>query len=137
MEKEVFNHIAKIIYDYPSIDKYIHDREQALMYKYQEFKDENVGGGRAQNKRDEGVAYMAITIAEDRRLTSLRQAETAVRRSLESSDAITRDIIYELYLRENCILNLEGVAQKAHLSVSGLKKRRLKFFEKVAEKLGW
>lgn len=35
------------------------------MNNFQEFKDENVGGGRAENKKDESVANMAITLAED------------------------------------------------------------------------
>ncbi len=136
MKRSTFNYIADIIREYPTIDEYIHRREQELMYKYQEFKDENVGGGSALNKRDESVAELAITVAEDRRLNNLRRNERVVRESLVESDAITKDIIYELYTRENCVYTLEGLAQKAHLSLAAVKKRRLRFFEKVAEKLG-
>lgn len=136
MEREVFNYIAMIVRDYPTSEMYINRREQELMNKFQEFKDENVGGGRAQNRKDESTERMAITLAEDRRLNNLKKNEEAVRKALESSDQITKDIIYELYLRENCILALEGIAQKAHLSVAAVKKRRIKFFEKVAAEIG-
>lgn len=136
MEREVFNYIAKIIRDYPTSEMYINRREQELMNKFQEFKDENIGGGRAKNQRDESTERMAISLAEDRRLNNLKRNEEAVHKALQASDEITGDIIYELYLRENCILTLEGIAQKAHLSGTAVKKRRLKFFEKVAEELG-
>lgn len=136
MEREVFNYIAMIVRDYPTSEMYIHQRERELMNKFQEFKDENVGGGRAQNCKNESTERMAITLAEDRRLNNLKKNEEAVRKALELSDQITKDIIYELYLRENCILTLEGIAQKAHLSVAAVKKRRIKFFEKVAAEIG-
>ncbi|MFT8823480.1 transcriptional regulator [Liquorilactobacillus satsumensis] len=136
MEREVFNYIAKIIRDYPTSEMYINRREQELMNKFQEFRDENVGGGRAQNRKDESIEHMAITLAEDRRLNNLKKNGEAVRKALQVSDKITEAIIYELYLRENCILTLEGIAQKAHLSVAAVKKRRIKFFEKVAEEIG-
>jgi RinA family phage transcriptional activator len=136
LKRSKFNYIADIIREYPVIDGYIHNREVELTNKFQEFKDENVGGGRALNKRDESVADMAITMAEDKRLNNLRKNERAVRESLQESDPITQDIIYELYTRENCVYTLEGLAQKAHLSLAAVKKRRLRFFEKVAEKLG-
>ncbi|MCI1699455.1 MAG: transcriptional regulator [Liquorilactobacillus sp.] len=136
MKRSIFNYIADIIREYPTSEMYIKKREDELINRFQEFKDENVGGGRAQNKKDEGVECMAITLAEDRRLNNLKRNEEAVRKILESSDPVTRDIIYELYLRENCILTLEGIAQEAHLSGTAVKKRRLKFFEKVAAELG-
>lgn len=115
---------------------YIKKREDELINRFQEFKDENVGGGRAQNKKDDGVECMAITLAEDRRLNNLKRNEEAVRKVLESSDPVTRDIIYELYLRENCILTLEGIAQEAHLSRSQVHRRRDNFFKEVAKELG-
>lgn len=136
MKRALFNYIADIIMDYPNFEKYISQREQALMYKYQEFKDENIGGGRAENKKDEGVANIAITIAEDKRLINLKRNYEAVQVCLEHSDSITRDIIYELYIRENCILTIDGIAQKTHLSRAVVARRRLKFFERVAKEIG-
>ncbi|KRM95972.1 hypothetical protein FC19_GL001453 [Liquorilactobacillus aquaticus DSM 21051] len=125
-----------MIRDYPSAEEYIRRREQELMYRYQEFKDENVGGGRAENKKDEGVAQMAITIATDRRIENIKRNQKAVGQALKNSGEITQDIIYELYLRENGIYNTEGVAQKAHISVSQVRRKRNKFFELVAEERG-
>lgn len=125
-----------MIRDYPSAEEYVRRREQELMYKYQEFQDENVGGGRAENKKDEGVAQMAITLATDRRIENIKRNQQAVGRALQRSSDITRDIIYELYLRENGIYNTEGVAQMAHISTSQVRRKRNKFFELVAEERG-
>lgn len=136
MKRSLFNYIADIIREYPTSEMYIKRREDELINRFQEFKDENVGGGRTQNKKDEGVECMAITLAEDRRLNNLKRNEEAVRKILESSDPVTRDIIYELYLRENCILTLEGIAQEAHLSRSQVHRRRDNFFKEVAKELG-
>lgn len=132
----MFNYIADIIREYPVSETYIKKREDELMNKFQEFKDENVGGGRAQNRKDDGVEQLAITLAIDKRIENIKRNQEAVGKALENSAPETQDIIYELYLRENAIYNTEGVAQKVNLSVSQVRRRRNKFFEKVAIERG-
>ena len=86
-----------------------------------------------------------ITVVKHKELVYLRYNQRAVERVLKKCitsvgkgvfDNITYDIIYELYLRETAILNIVGVANKAHLSVSQVKRRRQVFFEEVAKERG-
>lgn len=146
MKRSTFNFIADIIRDYPLYDQHIKQREEELMNKFQEFKDENVGGGRAQNKRDENVENMAITLAEDKELVNLKRNEQAVRKTLLQCasndkipsllDNITYDIIEEMYIHEMSMYTLQGIAMKTNLSVSQVKKKRQAFFETVARERG-
>ncbi|KRM91480.1 hypothetical protein [Liquorilactobacillus cacaonum] len=117
METSTFNYIAQIISEYPITDMYI---------------------GRLEKEKE-------ITVVKHKELVYLRDNQRAVGRVLKKCitsvgkgvfDNITYDIIYELYLRETAILNLDGIANKTHLSVSQVKKRRQAFFKEVARERG-
>lgn len=117
METATFNYIAQIISEYPITDMYIERLE----------KGKNT------------------TVVKHKELAYLRENQRAIERVLKKCitsvgkgvfDNITYDIIYELYLREIVILNLDGVANKVHLSVSQVKKRRQAFFKEVARERG-
>ncbi|MFT9004112.1 MAG: hypothetical protein ABF991_05320 [Liquorilactobacillus hordei] len=117
METSTFNYIAQIISEYPITDMYIERLEKEK----------------------------EITVVKHKELVYLRDNQRAVERVLKKCitsvgkgvfDNITYDIIYELYLREMSVLNLDGVANKVHLSVSQVKKRRQAFFEEVAKERG-
>lgn len=117
METATFNYIAQIISEYPITDMYIERLEKEK----------------------------EITVVKHKELVYLRDNQRAVGRVLKKCitsvgkgvfDNVTYDIIYELYLRETVILNLDGVANKTHLSVSQVKKRRQAFFEEVAKERG-
>jgi RinA family phage transcriptional activator len=135
-----------MIREYPLYDQHIKQREDELMNRFQEMQDENVGGGRAQNKKDESVADMAITLAEDKELINLKRNEQAIRKTLLKCasndkipallDNITYDIIEEMYIHEMSMYTLQGIAMKTSLSVSQVKKKRQAFFEAVAHERG-
>lgn len=117
METATFNYIAQIISEYPITDMYIERLE----------KEKNT------------------TVVKHKELVYLRENQRAVERVLKKCitsidqgalDNITYDIIFELYLRETAILNTEGIAQKVHLSVSQVRRRRQIFFEEVAKERG-
>lgn len=135
MEKEVFNHIVRVLRDYPNIDKYVRGREEELMHPWQE-PDNNIGGGRS-NVPTNLPEVMAITISDDRRLSNLERNKKIVTRCLENSDSQTVTIIHELYIKQHPTLTLQGVADKVHLSVSAVKQRRTRFFEDMRLLLGW
>ncbi|WP_125767305.1 transcriptional regulator [Lapidilactobacillus wuchangensis] len=135
MERVIFNHIVSILRDYPYIDSYVKDREDELMHPWKE-SDRNVGGGRS-NIPGKPVEAMAITIADDRRLSNLERNKKIVTRCLESSDSSTQTIIHELYIKQHPTLTIQGVANKVSLSLSAVKKRREHFFEDVRQQLGW
>ncbi|TLQ29492.1 DUF722 domain-containing protein [Lentilactobacillus parabuchneri] len=136
LKKALFDYIAEIISDYPQTNQYIKEREDELTNQFQEFRDENVGGGRAQYKNNTGVQDMAITLAIDKRLNTLRRHAKAVEQCLNECDSDTKAIIEELYIKQHPTLNVYGVAEKVNLSASQVKRRRLKFFEHLSNKLG-
>lgn len=117
LKTATFNYIAQIISEYPMTDMYIE---------------------RLEKEKD-------ITLTKHRELVYLRDNQRAVGKVLKKCitsvgkgvfDNVTYDIIYELYLREIAILNLDGVANKSHLSISQVKKRRQAFFEEIAKERG-
>jgi len=136
MKKGLFAFIREIVEDYPNYDMYIKQRENEIMYRHQEFQDDNIGGGKAQNVRNESGEYEAITLADDRYLNSLKRNERAIEQALESSGVFTRDIIYELYFRSNQRYTLDGLAEKIHFSRRKVINLRNDFFEDVAKRLG-
>lgn len=154
MDKAVYNHIVKVLKDYPDIESYIRAREDELMYPHVQ-ADDNIGGGKGNVMTSQFGDYgangdangrpsvtssnevMAITIADDRRLTNLQREHDIVQRCLDESDDETVTIISELYIRARPVLTVDGVANKVHLSTSQVRRRRADFFERVRERLGW
>lgn len=136
MKKELFNYIACIIRDYPETDKKIAETEQELMFRFNDLHDENVGGGRAQYVNNEGVANMAITLAENNRINNLRRNADVVGKCLDECDEDTFEIINALYLHKHPEYTLDGIAQKIHISRAQAYRKRTSFFEEVAEKRG-
>lgn len=136
LEKALFNYIAKIISDYPETERYIKEREDELTNQFQEFRDENVGGGRAQFKNNTGVEDMAITLATDKRLANLEKHAKAVDTCLAQCDEVTHKIISEMYLHKHQYLTIPGIAQKFRISERSVRNYRNRFFEQVADQLG-
>lgn len=137
MEKAIFNHIEKMLKDYPKIDSYIKQRENEIMYPYKPDRDENIGGGRALNKRDESAEMTAITIADDKYIQGLKRNKEIISRCLKQSDSLTYEIIEQLYFKEFPFLTMTGIAQFNHVDRTVCSRRRTQFFEKIAEELGW
>lgn len=129
------------IKDYPSIDKKIHDRREEIEYPYKGDVDDNIGGGRAENVRDESLEKtVAKLVDDDPTLSYLYAEEKAVRKALSKCvkkgirsliDDATYDIIYEFYLRENRVYNVEQIAEKVNLSRRAVYKHRDAFIEEV------
>lgn len=136
MKKSVFNLIAQILRDYPRLPEYIKKREDEIMHPFNANVDENVGGGRAQFKKNESTELTAITLAQDRRLSCLENNYKVITKNLKQTDDITREIIKQLYFKEFPDLTLIGVSERLHISRSDLSKKRTNFFEKLAEDLG-
>jgi RinA family phage transcriptional activator len=134
LEREVFNHIAKLISDRPEADAYIKARLDELLNPFKEH-DENIGGGKS--PASNGPENTVITIADDKQLNALKHSRDLVDRCLEQSDSDTVTIIHELYFKRHPGITIDGVADKIHLSPSQVRRRRLKFFELMREYLGW
>lgn len=118
-------------------------------------EDSNIGGGKSNvmisqfgDYDDNGDAVgkpsitnpaeiMAITIADDKRLSNLERNKRVVEYCLDRSDSDTVTIIHELYIKPRPTLTVDGVARKVSLSVSQVRRKKSKFFEMMREYIGW
>ena len=137
MKRYTFRYIEEILKDYPDIDKHIHEREMELRYPVLP-ADENVGGGRAQNKIAEPVLNMMITIDTDRRLYNLKRNQKAIDDTLDEFGNDTYTIINELYFKKHPGFTLNGLVQNHKILVGKDKAYKLRnsFFESLARRLG-
>ena len=133
------------IKDYPHISRLVHERRQAILFPHNEFADDNIGGGRAQNTRNESIEHAVFNLADDpelKRLESERQAveavlEQCVKKDVRSMlDDATYQIIQEFYFEDVRRHNADGIGRLTGLSRSGVYKRRDAFVEAVRYKLG-
>lgn len=135
MKKSVAKFIEDILRDYPEIDQYLKERNQSIFYPFNE-RDENVGGGKAQNKKNESTAITAITIAEDRRLFQLRKQKEAVEKCLNRCDKDTRLIIDNLYFKKHVVYTIDGIAYLLNSSHASVSRKKKSFIKDVAIELG-
>lgn len=133
MDRNKFNFIASLLYDYPKTDEYIKQRTEELMYPYNPNQDENIGGGRS-NITENQVERMAINIATDRRLTTLERNKKIIDQCLDQCSWETYKIIDTVYFKR--AKSVEGVAMEIPLSASQVRRLRQQFFERVADELG-
>ena len=134
----------EVIKNYPHLKRLIHERRQAILHPYQEFKDENINGGRAQNVRNESIERSVEQLDADVELNALYKQQEAVSLVLSKCvkkgvrsllDDATYDIIFELYLRENQVYNIDQIADKVCLSRRSVFRRRDAFVEEVRTNL--
>ena len=134
----------EVIKNYPHLNRLIHERRQAILHPYQEFRDENINGGRAQNVRNESIERSVEQLDADVELNALYKQQEAVSLVLSKCvkkgvrsllDDATYDIIFELYLRENQVYNIDQIADKVCLSRRSVFRRRDAFVEEVRTNL--
>lgn len=134
----------EVIKNYPHLNRLIHERRQAILHPYQEFKDENINGGRAQNVRNESIERSVEQLDADVELNALYKQQEAVSLVLSKCvkkgvrsllDDATYDIIFELYLRKNQVYNIDQIADKVCLSRRSVFRRRDAFVEEVRTNL--
>ncbi|MDN2452536.1 transcriptional regulator [Lactobacillus sp. UCMA15818] len=137
MKKSTFRKVEDILRDYPKIDKHIEKREQELRYPIKP-TDENIGGGRAQNKRAEPIETMVITIDEDEALNAFKRQRDVIDDCLGECGKDTETIIKELYFKRYPQFTLNGLVEN-HIVLVGYNKAyqlRNNFIEDVAKGLG-
>lgn len=136
MRTSTFHFLEGMLRDYPRTDKIIADYEEDLRAPFRDGRDENVGGGRMQNNRDDRVENMAITIASDRTLRNLRLYHETIARVLACSDSDTCATIDLLYFKQRKI-NMSGVAMQLSVSRSVVSRKRTAFFNELGCQLGF
>ena len=92
MRRNTFKNIEAILRDYPDYDRYIADREESILYPDAIYSDENIGGGRG-SRISNPTEQKALTIAEDKRLNTLKTYRDGVEKVINESDPITNMII--------------------------------------------
>lgn len=136
MRRKVQHLVEDILRDYPKFPRYIKEREQALLHPVPD-QDDNVGGGRAENKRKDPTGQSAITIADDGMLLALKKEYKAIDDCLDESGEITVRIIQELYFKPRNGKRIVDLCDERIIPVSTTKAYELrnKFLENLAKKL--
>ena len=134
MDSGTFKQIEIILQEYPRYEDYIKRREEELLNPYVP-QDTNQGGGKA-NRTSDTTAVKAITLADDRILQRIKFQHQAVKRTYESADEITQDIIEEYYFKQPRTKTWDGIALQVNSSKRTCFRIRKAFFSKLADELG-
>lgn len=124
------NEIIKIICNYNYIDSLIKKREIELEAPFDEFKDENVGGGRANGINNEQVANTAIKFIEDSYIRTLRFQKETIKKIFNDSDDDTKTIINENMFKENN-RSIKFLSIEMCLSRTSINNKKNKFIDRV------
>lgn len=134
----------KVIKSYPDYERDKRRRELELRYPFDNYPDENVGGGRAQNIRDESLENEVSRVLSDPKLIELEQNKNAVESILKQCvdkqvrsllDKATYDVIYEFYFAEVKRYNAQAIADKVGLSRARVYARKDAFIDEVQKEL--
>ena len=134
MDSGTFKQIEIILQEYPRYEEYIKRREEELLNPYTP-QDTNQGGGKS-NRTSDTTAVKAITLADDRILQRIKFQHQAVKRTYESADEITQDIIEEYYFKQPRTKTWDGIALQVNSSKRTCFRIRKAFFSKLADELG-
>lgn len=128
MEVETFNYIAKKLKNYRHLDKLIEQRELMITNAYKE-TDSNIGGGRS-NIVSKPIEAIAINLADDTKLQTLKDWKKAIDQNLSKCRVETRIIIEKMYIEDK--LTTRKVSRLVYLSESQVRRLRAEFFEELA-----
>lgn len=128
--------LEDILRDYPNFPQYIKQREEELFNPVTD-DDENVGGGRALNKRSDPVLRTTITINDDKYLWTMKKERKAIDECLDEAGNDTELIIKELYFVKYQNLTLGDLCARQIIPLSRSTAYRLRnnFLEELAKKL--
>lgn len=115
--------VDSILRDYFSgrLELRIKQRIETIRYDSQEV-DENIGGGRAQNKHTRPVDDMVIRIEQDRYLNSLKKQKEDVERWIATFEPDKQKVVAYYYASKS--VTWVKVAQQFHISESTAKSWR-------------
>lgn len=140
MRKSLKNYILDLLADYNKIPEYIAEREDEIRHPIVE-RDENVGGGRAQNKPGNPTERLVITLTDDLRLKNLEKEYEVITDCYNKADPDTQTIVRELCFkdRQHQTYTMQGLyfQGKIHVSPSKGYELRNEFIKKVAQGFGF
>ena len=135
MDSGTFKQIEIILQEYPRYEGYINRREEELLNPYTP-TDTNMGGGKS-NRTSDTTAVKAITLADDRILQRIRFQHRVVKRTYDSADEDTQEIIKEYYFKQPRTKTWDGIALQVNWSRRKCLNIRNAFFDKLADELGF
>lgn len=132
------------IKDYPDYERDKRKRELELKYPFDAYPDENVGGGHAQNVRDESLENEVSRVLSDPKLIELKRNKNAVESVLKQCvdkpvrtllDHATCEIVHEFFFANVRQYNATGLGERLHLSRARVYARRSAFIDEVQKEL--
>lgn len=140
MRKSLKNYILELLAEYNDIPQYIEDRENEIKYPVVE-RDENVGGGRAQNKPGNPTERLVITLTDDKRLNALKKEYEVITECYDNAGPDTQTVVRELCFkdRQHQVYTMQGLylQGKIHVGPSKGYELRNEFIKKVAQGFGF
>lgn len=136
MKKETQKLVIQMLREYRSLPDRIRRRECEIENPIME-PDDNVGGGRAQNKRWTYYDNIIITLDEDMELHTLQKKYQAISECLDEAGEDTVTIIKGLYMQPYPV-TISGLIANGKLfcGQSRAYKLRDQFIAEVAKRLG-
>ena len=135
MDSGTFKQIEIILQEYPRYEAYINRREEELLNPYTP-TDTNIGCGKS-NRTSDTTAVKAITLADDRILQRIRFQYRVVKRTYDSADEVTQEIIDEYYFKQQRTKTWDGISLQVNWSRRKCLNIRNAFFDKLADELGF
>ena len=133
MREGTYKYIVQTLSDYNDIDKHIKRRVEELTYPVLQH-DDNIGGGRA-GAISKPTERLAVTILDDRLISSLNHTKSAVDKVLNSLDPDAKKVI-QLYYIDGGKCNWQYVATQTNYSEKQCRNIRNMVFERIAKELG-
>lgn len=128
--------LEELLRDYPKLPQYIKEREEEIEHPVID-NDENVGGGRAENKPKDPVGNTVITMTDDRSLQQLKREYRIISKCLDESGTITVRLIQELYFDNYAKRTVPELCDQHIVPVGTTRAYELRneFLNKLARKL--
>lgn len=128
--------LEELLRDYPKLPQYIKEREEEIEHPVMD-DDENVGGGRAENKPKDPVGNTVITMTDDRSLQQLKREYRIISKCLDESGTITVRLIQELYFDNYAKRTVPELCDQHIVPVGTTRAYELRneFLNKLARKL--
>lgn len=128
--------LEELLRDYPKLPQHIKEREEEIECPTMD-DDENVGGGRAENKPKDPVGNTVITINDDRYLQQLKLEYRKINECLDESGTVTVQLIQALYFDNYAKQTVPELCDQHIVPVGTTRAYELRneFLNKLARKL--
>lgn len=135
MERRQFMFVESMLERYPHFNNEIERRKQELRVSNNAEHDENIGGGRAQNKENHGFEGSVIKENDDWIIRRIDLNKKSISEQLDLSSELVEKIINELYFKKHSVATIDSLALKWSISRAQIARMRQKFFVGLYPKL--